>query len=839
MVVAAAILLHLAAHLSPWSAARFREPLPEDGPAFVRNDALVPQVGEGVFRAMLRTAAGSPEERRAAAWEGASDTVGASRWRPVATAVLVAERAAPWAGTQEGAVAGAALVSLCLHVLTALGAMRLATSLGGDPRAALLAGLLAAASPAALAAAAWPARQAAVLATALATLGTLVALRGGVLRLVAGGVILAAAGLAHEAAFGWMLAVPVLRIAAGGGWRSCLLSWPASLVPLVAMVVRSIVLCGAAAPASEVPAAALPGPNMLDGVTGMFATIVSFALPSRSHFADGPFVFSFLGHAIALVAIVAAGAWLARRATHAASAAALAAILALTPLCFVGVAGAAPYQDSSLYLSLPLLAAAAGLAFAEISARGGAVRIAAAAAASLLLGANVAATAARAPSYRTRAGLLALATAEMPASPVVRAWVLSDRAGGGPSGISKIASDVREFARDVSGPNGPRLRADAVASATVSRFLVEYASAANASSLALTEFAYDAAEAAGSAATELRPGSARVWYVLAVLRRKTGDLRGAFAAISRAATLDPDNLGIVQAGADLAVSVGQPRLAADALEQRLEGLDAAARAALPPEFFLLYARALSADGALRVPDPLSDKGLRYRADIAAEVILRIPGPMDIARRKALYDVYLRYGDLLASADRPAMALLAYTRALELTGGDMKQAAAEHGSWLQRRLEQEAAAATERYAAAAKDHPEDVGVAMMDLYVAFCRQTLWKEADEVFAQLATLLGSIPAELRMRRAVERYGALETPEYQGKAEAELREALKMEPALSRARYELARVLEWQGTIQKFEEALELYEEAAREGVAEDWGLDAVLRADVLRDLLRSNRR
>jgi hypothetical protein len=550
-------------------------------------------------------------------------------------------------------------------------------------------------------------------------------------------------------------------------------------------------------------------------------------------------VFSFAGHAIALSALVAAVACLAGRATHAVSGAALAAIAALSPLCFVGAAGAAPYQDSYLYMALPLVAAAAGLAFAEVSARGRPARIAAAAAAALLLGANVAATIARAPAFRTRQGMLALAKSEMPGSPVVRAWDLSDRAGAGPTAITSVAADVQQFAGAVTGPAGPRLRADTVAAATVSRFFVEYASATNASSLPLTDATYDAAAAAAAAATELRPESARAWFVLAVLGRKAGALREAFDAVSRAAALDPDNLGIVQVGADLALTVGQARLAADALEQRLGGLDAAVRAALPPEFFMLYARALAADGALRVPDPMSEMGLRYRFDIAAEVILRIPGPMDIARRKLLYDVYLRYGDLLASAERPAMALLAYTRALELTGGDMKQAAAEHGSWLQRRLDQEEAAATERYAAAASDHPEQVGVAMMDLYVAFCRQTHWAEADEVFEQLAKHLDAVPAELRIRRAVERYGALETPEYQGKAEAELRDVLRTDPGMSRARYELARVLEWQGTIPKFEEALELYEQAAREAVTEEWSLDAVERADVLRELLRSNRR
>jgi hypothetical protein len=91
------------------------------------------------------------------------------------------------------------------------------------------------------------------------------------------------------------------------------------------------------------------------------------------------------------------------------------------------------------------------------------------------------------------------------------------------------------------------------------------------------------------------------------------------------------------------------------------------------------------------------------------------------------------------------------------------------------------------------------------------------------------------------VQRYAALEDAESQAKAESELRIVLKElteAPKIARARYELARVLEWQGTIERFEDALALYEQSARDAVGEDWSLDAVDRAEVIRELLRKTR-
>src|SRR6185436_16130747 len=146
----------------------------------------------------------------------------------------------------------------------------------------------------------------------------------------------------------------------------------------------------------------------------------------------------------------------------------------------------------------------------------------------------------------------------------------------------------------------------------------------------------------------------------------------------------------------------------------------------------------------RVPDPTSDKGLRYRSDIAAELIEPLmdekarPDAPQPETRKLLYAIYLRYGDLLTSLDRPAMALFAYSRAFHLTGDNKDSVAHEHGKWLLERLRAEEVAAGRKLDAVVAD-PErkgEIANALVELYIAFCRQgeLKWKEADEVFAKL---------------------------------------------------------------------------------------------------------
>lgn len=822
--MAAALLLHLPAHFAPGSTAGKRELLPEDHPAFVGNPALAGADGEGVVAA-ARRAAVDPS----AQWLDGADTVGRARWRPVATTFFVAERAAPWADSSEGAAAGAALVSLALHVLVALGAARLATSLGGDVRAATVAGLLAAASPVALSAAAWPARQSVVIAAALALAGALVALRGGALRLFIGGVLLAFAGLAHEAAFGWVLAVPLLRRASmNATWKS---AWPCIVAPAAAFAARCVVLGGLGLSGDG---AAVGG--AFDGVTGVVDAFVSFALPARMHFADGPFAFGAAGRAVGLVALAAGVVFLSLRVARPAAASALAAAAALTPLVFVGAAGGAPYQDSSLYLVLPILAASAGLLFSECASRGGATRTASAAAAAMLLAASVAATSARAASFRTKSALVALAKSDMPESLVVRTWDVASRAGADPRAV---AADVRALAGDVDAA-APRLRADAAASATISAFFSNYASAVMASSAPLHDSVFDAAEAAASSAAELRPRSVRTWLVLASLRNRTGALRGAFEAALQATNLAPDDVVALRTIADIALAVGDSRFAADTMERAMTIVRSDPRRyPLDDEFVIFYARTYAADGAWRVPDVASDYGLRFRYDVAAEALeslmQKTPPPAGV--RGLLYDVYLRYGDTLATLDRTAMALIAYEKAFDLTGRDEKQAAAQHRQWLLARLEKEAVAAKAHLDKAEKEPgTPDIGNALADMYVVLCRENLTAEADGLFAKLEHDIGSIPPALRFHRAVQRFAAREDTEDQQTAEVELRQVLRDDPTIARARYELARVLEWQGTIPKLRDAQTWYAQAARDGAAEDWSLDSAARADAIEAYLAS---
>jgi tetratricopeptide (TPR) repeat protein len=843
VVAAAAVLTHLPAHVAPWSSPSGRELLPDDGPAFVGNLALGRADGEGLAAASVRAAG-----ERSAATPGADASVGVTRWRPVATTAFVTERSAPWAGTQEGAAAGAALVSLALHVLVALGAMRLTCALGGDGRASLLAGLLAAVTPVALSSSAWPARQPAMLAAALGTAGLLLTLRGGAARLLLGGVALALAGLAHEAAFGLVLAVPLLRAAvprAGGDARA---PWPWLVAPAAAFVARWCAL-GALTGADATPAApdALASPNFIDGLTGVVRAFVAFAVPSRPHFADAPYTFPFAVHAFALALLVAGGVYLFRRRREPAAASALAAGAALLvvpaallefPAVHLFGVGIAPYQDAYATLVLPLLAASVALAASRAVAAGGTARVAAASAAAMLVGASVAATVSAAPAFRSRSAFIDLALQASPRSELVRTWDLARRGSGDVEAMRSVAAEVGELAADAGGRGAARLRRDAAGSGVVANFLSQYAGRAAASRLPLSDRTFDAAEASAVAVTRLRPKSARAWAELAQLRRSTGALRGAVDAASQAIALAPDELGIVQLGADIAIAVGQGRYAADAMDRALEKMRAGPQPATPsPEFSMLYARALAADGNLLVPDPLSDRGVRFRYDLAAEVLealRRTPGVAPAATNELLYDVYIRYGDLLATVDRPAMARLAYGRALELVGGNAKSDAAEHARWLVERLKSDEARAAEHLAEAQAKDPAKVADAYVEVYIAICRQSRWDEADALFAELSQKIGSTPPELRLVRAVQRYAALEDADHQGTAESELRQVLQ-EKDIPRARFELARVLEWQGTDDRLREALGLYEQAARDGALEDWSLDAAERADAVAGILR----
>ena len=821
VVVAAAVLTQLPAHVAPWSSPSGRELLPDDGPAFVGNPVLARGDGEGLVAAATRASG-----ERSAATPGADASVAVTRWRPVATTAFVAERSAPWAATPEGAAAGAAIVSLLLHVLVALGAMRLTCALGGDWRASLLAGLLAAVSPVALSSAAWPARQPAMLAAALGTAGLLLCVRGGRLRLFLGGVVLALAALAHEAAFGLALAVPLLRATAPPGDRGASMRWVFTPAITLAIVGRFIAISTFGG-ADATPAApdSIAGPNVIDGLTGIVRAFVAFAVPSRPHFADAPYTFPFVVHACALAALAAGGAYLVRRRRE--------------PAALLAGVGIAPYQDGYATLVLPLLASAVALAISRAVAAGGSARIPAAAAGALLVGASVAATVSAAPSFRTRRAFIDLALESSPNSALVRAWDLAPRGSGDAESLRSVAGEVGELAADAGGRGAARLRRDAAGAGAVANFLAQYAGRTVISRIPTSDRAYDAADAAAAAVTQLRPSSARAWAELARLRRATGALKGAVEAASRAVTLAPDDPGIVQVGADVALEVGEARFAADVMERALDSMRSGPNPLIPSsEFLFLYARALRADGTLRVPDPSAERGLRFRYDLAADLLESLrqtPGVGIAQTRQPLYDTYLLYGDLLATIDRPAMASLAYGRAYALTGGNTKSDAAEHLRWLNERLKAEEERAAKNLALAQEKEPAKAADAYVEVYIAICRQSRWDEADALFADLSQKLGSAPPELRLVRAVHRFAALEDAEHQGTAESELRQVLR-DKDIPRARFELARVLEWEGTEERLTEALRLYQQAAKEGAIEEWGLDAAERADAVAGILRA---
>ena len=192
-----AVLLQLPAHVG-WNGGPVgREALYEDGPVLVSNPAFEPYGSEG-FGDVLARVLKDPD----AAWAEAGGAVGRSQFRPVSLTLTFVERRT----FRAGAAQGAALVSLLLHLGVVLLTVKLLAMLDAPRAARWLAATVVAASPAALTAAAWPAHQAIVLATALGLAGVVVGIRGGAARGIAAGVLLAAAGLSHELAWGFTAA---------------------------------------------------------------------------------------------------------------------------------------------------------------------------------------------------------------------------------------------------------------------------------------------------------------------------------------------------------------------------------------------------------------------------------------------------------------------------------------------------------------------------------------------------------------------------------------------------------------------------------------------------------
>jgi tetratricopeptide (TPR) repeat protein len=251
-----------------------------------------------------------------------------------------------------------------------------------------------------------------------------------------------------------------------------------------------------------------------------------------------------------------------------------------------------------------------------------------------------------------------------------------------------------------------------------------------------------------------------------------------------------------------------------------------------PQILLLYARAMAADGTTRAPDRLGGPGVRFRyeAAIAAlEAIADVASTRDEARR-LFHDVCLHYADVLASLDRTALATLAYARAVAL-GGERGEAA-EHASWLARRLRSEEADAQKRVTSATQGSG-NLPDALVALAIAYCRQARFDEGKELFDKLERDLGPSPA-LRWHRAAHLLREQDRP----RAIEELRRVVAEEPALAKASYDLAQLLEESG---EFEEAVRAYDEAVRRTQAaaattgaEEWAVDAVRRAEELERLL-----
>jgi len=828
-----ALLLHLPAHFSVVGGPSGRDLLYEDGPAFALNPAYerrgTEEAGDVVLRAV---------EEPSAAWGDGGDAVGASRWTPVSSALLALQRVA--FGSRAATVA--AIVSLVLHLAVVVLAVRLHARLG-LPRAAQVVGAaLVAAAPAALPAAAWPARQGIVVAAALGLGGVHLVLRGGTMRAAAGGLLAAASAFAHPAAFGLAPAALVLRRAAD---RNSL-RWGTAAAALVPVAVAAVLLLlrlasvAAGLPAADAPLAAARGPGILDGAVGVLQAFVSAILPARMHFADGPWTAGILGHAVALVVVLAVLRQGLGARTVSPAALALASVAALLPLLGIGVvAGGSPFHEGPLYLATPFLAAAAGSAVAWGLARGGHFRPAAAAAGALLVGATIAGTAVRAPAFRTREGLLALGLREMPRSPVVAAWdldaavVAAQRDGRvAPDEIPALAARATALASRVTARDSVPLRQDPPAATTIAVSLARFADAVARSGTRPGEAPWDAAAEAAHAACDLTPWRAQPHLVRAAACQGQGALNDAYDAAGRAVALAPDDVDVRATAVRAALGVARVGVAADAalhmrgLEEERVRVDGGKPR---PDVLLLYARAMSADGTTRAPDPFGEPGIRFRYEAAIAALEPLAGVAEVRAeaRRLLHDVYLHYGDVLASLDRTALARISYARAIEIAGD--RGEAAEHRAWLDNRLRAEIVAAEARVAEAERG-VGNVADALVAQAIAFARAADFEKAKEVFDKLERDLGMSPV-LRYHRAVH---VLRDQPDRARVIAELRTVAAEEPTLARASYELGQILEeegdFDGALRAYDEAVRRAHDAAKTTGAEEWAIDAFRRVEEL---------
>lgn len=811
VVVAVALALHLPTRLGGDGS-----PRPEDQATVA---ALV------AADAPLRAALTDP----ATAWaEGGSD-IGRSRFRPVSD--LARGIAVEFAGRDANSYLG--WIGWAFHGLLALLVARLARALRADDRGTLLAGLATACAPWMLPAAAWPARLGFGIAAVLATAGLLGAARRRLAPTVVG---LTLAVLTHEAALGAVLAAPwVARHATrsddasdgGGTWRD---HW---IVPAALAWCAGLAVVASRGALESRTAGGVEG--LLAGPAGLFTALGSLLVPTRVALADASWTTTLPAGVVAALGLALLLRWgWTSRASHPLR---LACVVVLLPLVAAALSGGVPFRPGYLALVAPLPLAAAGAWLRHTERRSVALRLAATVTAVAWLVAASVSTLQVGTALADGRSLVEYARRTAPASSLARAWELGAGLTQEPqaleehrAAVDELLEQTRRFVpSDAPGARAGRgRRLDAVQATSLATPLLQYAAAVANSDAAGESPVWSSAVAAADRGAELRPESLRSHLVRAALRLRAGDADVALEAGLRARELAPDDMdaAVLTAESQLVLGLGMEAVATLA---PFAGPTLMAGDDTP--FELLWARALAADGAF--PDVTPD-GVRYRYEAAAGVLESLgerlratPAALPVARQ--LYDVYLHYGDFLASLDFTAMAALAYERAEVHAHGRVE--AAEHAGWLQARLQREIAAANAELAAAQRDRPEDVATAMADLGVAFARANRLDEADAVFARLTEALGGAPPALRYQIAVHRYGARFDAESQGAAERMLATVVEEDPTLVRAHFERGRVLEYLG---RFPEAFTEFRRAAVAGALEEWSLDATESAYRLAEYL-----
>lgn len=748
-----------------------------------------------------------------AAWSETGDAVGRRRFRPVTDVV----RGAVVTAARDDAAAWLSRLGLLLHAAFALFVARAALALTDDDRVALVAGLAAAVAPWALAGFAWPARQAYGLAAVGVAAGFWLVASG---RRGLGAGCLALAVLSHELAVGGAVAAAFLPAEASsdGADADAHRSRGSWWVALPGVAAFGLALAVVASRGGLVDAVGGGVRGLLDGATGVVATLAAFLVPTgQGLFEEGwsAGTAAQLG-ALAAIAVLVAWAWRNRER----SGSTLVAVVALVPVAAAALGGGAPFRSGYLLVvGAPLL-----VWFADLAARAGrsgtAMRRGTAVAAGLWVVGALATSLQLAPALADGTSLIEFARARAPSSTVVQAWSLAADvrgAEGDPTQLEALRPAAESLLASSADERERRRAIDPIPAATVATPLAAFAARVLESDLPDASEMWDVAARAADRAVELQPAVVRNHYVVGALRLRRGEPDLALTSLAIVGEHLPDDRPAAMLRARAELALGLPVAALATLQPFVESTFAAAD---DPEFELLWAQALADDGTF--PE-LTDAGVRYRYERAALVLenlgARLAGraaALPVARQ--LYEVYLHYGDHLVSLDFPAMALLAYERAEVHAHG--RTEAAEHAGWLEERNEAAIRAAGEAVVRAQREDPAQVGTAMVELAVAYCRANRTDEADEIFQRLAQAMGGVVPAVRYSIAVHRFGARFDPKSQDRAAEMLAQVVAEDPSITRAHYERGRVLEYLG---RFEEAFAALSKASMLGALEEWSIDA----------------